>query len=393
MNRVYRTNYLERDLLAVISPDGGYKGRYSRIALCWLMYMSRRNNIHIRHAANGGEQRVLGRYVDGLSDDNRVWQFHGCMTHACTSCVLNRDDEHPWQSGQTMDDVFHSTMRLDGKLVKAGYKLTVMWECQFLREMKQSNEIKELYDSLANYEPIKPSDVLMGGRVEPFWTFKEANDDEIMKYYDVTSLYPYCNKYCKYFPGFYDVYVGDDIPSNLEGVLKCTILPPDNLLLPVLPYRTQKGKLLFPLCKTCAEGIPQSPCKHSDDERCLTGSWITYEVEKAIEKGYKIVKRHEAWHFKDVRQYDKQNGSEGVWSKFITDFVRLKLEASGFPHNAESDDKMKDAYIQEVFEHEGVMLRKERIIVNPGLRYLAKLMLNRLVPVSIIHFHPMSHLI
>ena len=78
----------------------------------------------------------------------------------------------------------------------------------------------------------------------------------------------------------------DDI-STYFGLIKCTVLPPRGLFHPVLPYRT-KDKLMFPLCKTCADTLNQNPCTHTDQERAILGTWCHVELMKAIEKGYKV---------------------------------------------------------------------------------------------------------
>ena len=39
-------------------------------------------------------------------------------------------------------------------------------------------------------------------------------------------------------------------------------------------------------------------CTHTDSERAITGLWTTAEMEKALEKGYKIVTIYDVWHFK-----------------------------------------------------------------------------------------------
>lgn len=80
--------------------------------------------------------------------------------------------------------------------------------------------------------------------------------------------------------------------SNVEdyfGVIKCRVLPPRGLFHPVLPYRSN-GKLMFPLCKSCVEILCQESCTHTDNQRAFTGTWITEEVKKAKEMGYKILK-------------------------------------------------------------------------------------------------------
>lgn len=71
--------------------------------------------------------------------------------------------------------------------------------------------------------------------------------------------------------------------------MQCKVLPPRGLFHPVLPVRIG-GKLLFPLCRLCAENLQQTPCTHLDHERILQGTWVTEEVKKAVEKGYRIIK-------------------------------------------------------------------------------------------------------
>lgn len=76
--------------------------------------------------------------------------------------------------------------------------------------------------------------------------------------------------------------------ANYFGIVKCTVLPPRKLYHPVLPYRA-KEKLLFPLCRTCVEqNIAE--CNHSNEERSLTGTWVTEEVKEAVKMGYKVTK-------------------------------------------------------------------------------------------------------
>lgn len=72
------------------------------------------------------------------------------------------------------------------------------------------------------------------------------------------------------------------------GIIKCSISAPKGLLHPVLPYRS-RGKLTFPLCRTCTDS-QNKKCDHSDKERLLIGTWVSEEVKKAVAVGYKIVK-------------------------------------------------------------------------------------------------------
>jgi len=77
----------------------------------------------------------------------------------------------------------------------------------------------------------------------------------------------------------------------------------------------------------------------------------------------------EVWHY--------ENRKSGLFAEYINTFLKLKTEASGWPDDVITD-MQKDAYIRDFYQHEGILLEKEKIIKNPGLRSLAKLCLNSL---------------
>ncbi|CAB3995104.1 DNA polymerase [Paramuricea clavata] len=155
--------------------------------------------------------------------------------------------------------------------------------------------------------------------------------------------------------------------STYFGLVKCTMLPPRGLFHPVLPYRTQ-GKLMFALCKTCADACSQTLC---DRERAIQGTWCSVELEKALEKalekGYQIVQIHEVWHFPET--------SDDLFKDYIDTFLKIKQEASGYPKDCVTKEQ-RQHYVDEYLEKLGIHLDPQKIEYNPGLRALAKLMLN-----------------
>ena len=156
--------------------------------------------------------------------------------------------------------------------------------------------------------------------------------------------------------------------STYFGLIKCTVLPPNGLFHPVLPYRTE-NKLMFPLCKTCADTLNQNPCTHSDEERAILGTWCHVELMKAIEKGYEVLKIHEVWHWEQT--------TDKLFKEYVDMFLKIKQEASGYPEDCVTDEQ-KQRYIEEYYQHEGIRLDPNKIEYNPGLRALAKLALNSL---------------
>jgi hypothetical protein len=144
------------------------------------------------------------------------------------------------------------------------------------------------------------------------------------------------------------------------------ILPPKSLYHPVLPYRSN-GKLKFPLCKTCANLESQNPCQCSDEERYIVGTFCTPEIQKAVEKGYEIIKIYEVYHWEEK--------SSNLFADYVNTFLRIKQESSGYPEWVKTEDD-KDEYIRSYQQAEGIKLIKENIRHNPGLRAVAKLALN-----------------
>ena len=66
-------------------------------------------------------------------------------------------------------------------------------------------------------------------------------------------------------------------------------------------------------------------CVHDHvDDQCLSETWYTPELHKAIKQGYEVLKVYEIYRFKKKI------------SKFLnclfTKFLKLKQEASGFCH-------------------------------------------------------------
>jgi len=148
--------------------------------------------------------------------------------------------------------------------------------------------------------------------------------------------------------------------------MKCKILPPQNLYYPVLPVKVKMDKhekLLFPLCLEC-DVKKYRKCHHTEDERMTTGTLSTIEVNKAIEKGYRIEEIYEVWNF--------EKKSNKLFKGYVRDFMKIKLEAS--PHSYYSNEE----YIQDIKEKLGIDLDPQKMEVNLGRRAVAKICLNNL---------------
>jgi len=249
---------------------------------------------------------------------------------------------------------------------RTGFRIIRKWECEWKEEKEANPEIKETIKNCDLSKPLNPKDALYGGRTE---VFKLIQDNAQMQYIDVCSLYPFVVARKKFPVGHPEIYIsnlGFDVEKYF-GFIKCQLLPPRKLLHPALPFR-KLGKLLFPLCASCPDTVPIDFCRHSDNERILEGTWFSEEVKLAVSKGYEVRKLLQVFHF-PVQ-------SSHLFSEFIETFYKLKMLATGLPGNVQSDLEYEE-FAKEIFEKENIRLGgKEEFSKNPGIRYIAKILLN-----------------
>ena len=127
-----------------------------------------------------------------------------------------------------------------------GYMYSIMWECQWDTICKTDVEVRGHVDSYSLADVLNPRDVLYGGRCDPFALHDQSTDRSVIKYVDVQALYPYFCK-SKHYPDL--ILRGLDV-NSYEGLIKCTVLPPRGIRIPLLPCHIN-GKLMFVLCRSC----------------------------------------------------------------------------------------------------------------------------------------------
>jgi hypothetical protein len=378
---IFRKEHMKSKTIGIIPPLGfNPEQQTSNISLQWLKYLSFSQNINIKHARNGGEMR-LGKYrIDGYSETGTtktLYEFNGCYFHGCPRCF----DGSTWNSTKQM--LFGTIYKIHRERIQniksdyPEYKLIEIWECEFKQQIKDSLDLQSFLQNNCNIsDPINARDALFGGRTNSLKLYHKVGPGEKIKYVDFRSLYPDRQKY-----GIYPIGQPQLITENFGefsqyfGLIKCKILPPRGLYLPVLPARIN-GKLYFALCTVCAQQNINS-CTHTDAERALTGTWVTLEVAEAIKQGYKILTIYEVWHYAESSQYDKETKSGGLFTSYVDTFMKYKEEASGWPDNVTSDED-KQKHVDQFFDLEGIRLNPDNIKKNPGMRSVMKLILNSL---------------
>ncbi len=204
---------------------------------------------------------------------------------------------------------------------------------------------------------------------------------------DIVSLYPAQNFFTEYPIGHPRVIVRDE-PVHWSkpkhnphrGIIKCFIVPPRELLIPVVPKRVA-GKLMFPLCNSCAadstrkskrmprkaSSIPASIlCNHSTDKKRGFVSTLTHlELNLALSKGYVVKKIYSV--------YEWTRWSSELFRPYVQEFMKLKVEASGWPLDCLVHPVNQRRYVEEYSRRFGITIDAESVKKNEAMKYVAKL--------------------
>lgn len=263
------------------------------------------------------------------------------------------------------------------------------WECNFKEITKKTTEYKNFEDT---YFPrplhrLCPRNCVRGGLNETValkW-FKDEFVNETFYAIDINGLYAFCAVKNAFAVGKYDIVVGQDLEhitilnnkfyykkQKVFGAIQLAILPPKNLNIPFLLYRTKNRKSLLTLCAKCAEQHNQKQCLHSDIERCLMSSYMINEIEYALNLGYKILKIFECHVY--IRQ-------KFIFKEFISLLNYYRMCNSNCLANFE-DKKEQEAYCAKLTEKlnlpPNLQLKPDLIQYNPSNDTFYKLAMNSL---------------
>ena len=379
-NLVYRKNHMKENSIGLI-PENGYSPSQntSKKARQWLKYTSETLKIFIHHAMNSKEFTIGNFSVDGVCHETKqIFEFHGCHWHGCPCCYT--PETYSNIKKNTMKEI-HEMHKKRIQFIKEnlpqGYTLVEIWEHEWDSLCSHDEKVKKFVKNNPVHEKLNPRHCMFGGRTNGLKLYHKAKQGEKISYIDYTSLYPFVQKY-KQFPIGHPRIITENFNYEIDayfGLMKCKLIPPKNLYIPVIPARIN-NKLVFPLCNKCALEYT-SNCNHTDNERAIIGEWVTLEIYQALRFGYKLEYIYEVWHFSKTTKLNKYTNTGGLFTDYINAALKIKQEASGYPSYISTEEE-KDQYINEYYLKEGFKLEKNKINNNPGLRQIAKWMLNSL---------------
>ncbi|XP_056376193.1 uncharacterized protein LOC130273430 [Hyla sarda] len=369
---MYRFKFLSKNKIAIVPADNYHKTkkRFSSHAIQWLMYVAHTEKLVIQHALRGGEKQVGQYFLDGYSQidgQDTAFEFQGCFYHGCPTCYTENDTNAV--TNTNYGQLYHTFLMKKRYLQSCGYVVRVLWEHEWTEMLKNDSNLQAFLHEMKFPVPLDPRDALYGRRTNAIKLYHIQAEGETIHYYNFTSLYPFINK-TKMYPVGHPSIIYENFThiKNYFGIAPVKVYPPRDLFFPVLPVKINK-KITFPLCYTCAVNTHTSECMHSDEQRSLTGTWCTIELEMALEKGYRIAESYEIWHFPET--------TEDLFTPYIKLHLKDKQEASGYPSWC-TDAVKKQQYIDSYLEKEGVQLDPANIILNPAKRQISKLFLNSL---------------
>uniref|UniRef100_A0A914YYF1 DNA-directed DNA polymerase n=1 Tax=Panagrolaimus superbus TaxID=310955 RepID=A0A914YYF1_9BILA len=355
---IFRLKYLKWETVALV-PETGYQQNInqSKLAIAYMDWLVHTKQAAIiKHRDNNGEEKIGDMYVDGFdSINNTVYQVMGCQWHGCIKCKQANRSSIQW-NGKSANELYEETVRKQKKLQNIlnlhyyrNYKLVELWECDISAERKLNPDLDTFIKEHDDTSPINLRQTLTGGRTGPLILEAEASDEWEIKYFDICSLYPYINFVTRYpikhpeiryqVPAYKNHW---EVPQY--AMVKCKILAPKNLTLPIIPKK-HRGQLLFPLCGRCPDlffdkNEEKVSCPHTDAERAFVVETTSMELKYAMENGYKCL---QIFH---VLEYAE--GSDNLFKGYVREFLKTKIEAShpppGYETNPEIRRRFQDLY-------------------------------------------------
>lgn len=366
-----------------ICPKNNYQSNQNQsfIARKWLLWYKMTHKIDVIFEHRLQPHNIQ---VDGFCPrENRVLEFNGCYWHSHHCQKKLHSNSYGKQSSpfyQLLNERYETTKAKKARLEAFGYELVSQYECEFKEFLKENPTVDAALEKLPElmHAPLNQRDAVYGGRVEPFRLYFKSDPQRGIRIAaaDYCSLYPFVQLTQKGILGNpVKIYRGSDCPKDIQfmdGLFKGRIIPPKNLLIPLLPLRLN-NKLFFTLCAFCAERT----CEHSDYDRSLFGTWCLNEVNAAVyEYGYKIMEAIEIWECKSD-QYCPGKKSGGIFTNFQSTFSALKTMSSGYPKTVCTDAE-KSEYVRKYAADNNIILDPDKISDNPSYRLLSKLLCNSL---------------
>jgi len=329
-------------------------------------------------------QKQFGKFpVDLFSAKTKeIFQFNGCLLHGHLPplCTDSQRQKFTRKSAKTLfkksiDDLdkeqqacFNYLLKNHGDQVSS---IKYVYECDW-NSFKMSNEkwfyleldgikLKQMTNQTwkeflmaksVNVErplsKLNPRVAMRGGLLDQYnlmW-LKKDHPDQIFKVADVNALYSHVTIENPFPVGRPEHLIGTQInevkiqdceifyqnQSLKSGLIHCSILAPQNELIPILQFRVADQYNYISLCRLCAVNL-KTKCLHRvSKSKCFTSVWTLPDILKALRDNYVICDIFEV-HFFRERKF--------ILRPFIQCLSSLRLKNSGgLDHLNTAEEKM-----------------------------------------------------
>ena len=289
------------------------------------------------------EYRIGPYSVDGFIDlsgnhdsqiEGIVLEYKGCHWHAHDPrlCSTNKKiDRLKNERDKKREELFR----------KLGYEVEAIWECEYKNNLKSNPDLMRYFNERVYYHSkmingklwCDARETYRGGLVDSFQFFRKVEKGEKIRYIDFNSLYPHVM--CNFpVPVGQPLIIEEDfdeyLSGNFFGLISCKVLPPNNVMFPVLHINIRK-KQMYPLCYTCAFKEKIGFCICSDEDRMIRGKWTSEEIKEALRQGYELVEVYQMVHY--------QERNQEMFPQYIKSLYVDKQEASGWPSDCHTEEQ------------------------------------------------------
>lgn len=388
----YLSDILPIDTIAVIDRSKCMESQIAHQWLLWAVHQQNFNNPVLEY-----EVKIGKHIVDGYHEESKtIFEFYGCYWHGHPSCM--RKSEFNSVRKCTFAHCYKLTRDRELELLRQGYNLVIIWECEWHEKRKTMEVIDWMLEnhteqSLEMTSPIDPRSVYRGGMTEYYSLHYPGTINMV----DFVSQYPaVCSGESRDFldlektvswpmpiglpehrrssnclPELMDILENTDY----QGYAKVKILPPRQLFAPPLSIQVaskiNKGsyETIFGLCKTCAWKRKNDFCTCSDEERAVIDTRLFCELRHFLELGYKILQATEYYSYRE--------SSTTLFKDFLTPFMvnKIRTKKQGL-----IEDGMFTEEGLEICDYllnlTGKVYTLDDFEDNPALRFVSKLMMN-----------------
>ena len=238
---------------------------------------------------------------------------------------------------------------------------------------KKDQAFPSLIRDLEVQDPLNPREALYGGCTNATRLYCcEGN----MWYVDVCSLYQYVLN-TNPFPS-----CTRRSSSRTCGLISdrssVTSFHPEGFIIPHSLTGPEEN-YCFPYVAPVQMSVSRTPItvvpttRHSAVSREL--GWVTTELHKAWDCGYRLDKIYEVWNF--PRQ------SVDLFWRYIDTSLKIKQEASGFPPQCQTEEQ-KQSYIEDIFRREKILLDSINIGKEDHSKIVFELLMGKIRSASTI---------